>query len=69
MIDFLIWFWNAGELLMIIGVSIIIIGLIFYRKKREDTKRELGYEPRFSLEEGIKSYLPEIKRIYEEEVK
>jgi len=34
MIDFLIWFWNAGELLMIIGASIIIIGLIFYRKKK-----------------------------------
>ena len=36
MIDFLIWFWNAGELLMIIGVSIIIIGLIFYRNKKQE---------------------------------
>jgi len=35
----------------------------------EETKKELGYEPRFSLEEGIKSYIPEIKRIYKEEVK
>lgn len=35
----------------------------------EDTKKYLGYNPRYSLEEGIKSYLPEIKRIYEEEVK
>ncbi|NPA81667.1 MAG: ADP-glyceromanno-heptose 6-epimerase [Epsilonproteobacteria bacterium] len=35
----------------------------------EDTKKYLGYEPKFSLEEGIKAYLPEIKRIYEEEVK
>ena len=35
----------------------------------EDTKKYLNYEPRFSLEEGIKAYLPEIIRIYEEEVK
>ena len=35
----------------------------------EDTKKYLGYNPRFSLEEGIKAYLPEIKRIYEEEIK
>ncbi|WP_033915707.1 ADP-glyceromanno-heptose 6-epimerase [Campylobacter sputorum] len=34
----------------------------------ENTKKELKYEPLFSLEEGIKSYLPEIKRIYESEV-
>jgi len=33
----------------------------------EDTKKYLGYEPKFSLEEGIKAYLPEIKRIFEEE--
>jgi LPXTG-motif cell wall-anchored protein len=32
--DFLIWFWNAGELLMILGISIIFIGLIFYKKKK-----------------------------------
>ncbi len=35
----------------------------------EDTKKYLNYSPRFSLEEGIKAYLPEIKRIFEEEVK
>ena len=35
----------------------------------EETKKYLGYEPRFSLEEGIKEYIPEIKRIFEEEVK
>ncbi|WP_024789614.1 ADP-glyceromanno-heptose 6-epimerase [Lebetimonas sp. JH292] len=35
----------------------------------EDTKKYLDYNPRFSLEEGIKAYLPEIIRIYEEEVK
>lgn len=29
----------------------------------------LGYEPRFSLEDGIKAYLNEIKRIYQTEVK
>lgn len=33
-----------------------------------DTKRDLGYEPKFSLEDGIKDYIPEIKRIYESEV-
>jgi len=29
-----------------------------------DTKRYLGFEPQFSLEDGIKDYLPEIKRIF-----
>jgi len=34
-----------------------------------DTSREvLGYEPEWELEEGIKDYLPEIIRMYEEEV-
>ena len=33
----------------------------------EDTKKYLGYEPRFELEDGIKAYLPEIVRIYKEE--
>jgi ADP-L-glycero-D-manno-heptose 6-epimerase len=41
----------------------------FTQANIENTKKELGYEPRFSLEDGIKSYIPEIKRIYEEEVK
>lgn len=31
--------------------------------------QELGYEPRFSLEDGIKAYIPEIKRLFIEEVK
>jgi len=35
----------------------------------EDTKVFLGYEPRFSLENGIAAYIHEIKRIYETEVK
>ncbi len=29
----------------------------------------LGYEPAFEMEDGIKAYVPEIKRIYETEVK
>ena len=33
------------------------------------TCAELGYAPSVSLEEGIKAYVPEIKRIYESEVK
>lgn len=33
------------------------------------TKEALGYEPRFEMEDGIKSYVDEIKRMYEEEVK
>jgi LPXTG-motif cell wall-anchored protein len=32
--EFLIWFWNAGEFLMFLGISIIVIGLIFYKKKK-----------------------------------
>ena len=35
----------------------------------ESTKETLGYEPKFELEDGIEAYLPEIKRIYETEVK
>ncbi len=31
------------------------------------TKEHLGYEPRFSLEEGIRAYKDEIKRVYESE--
>ncbi|MEK6658493.1 MAG: ADP-glyceromanno-heptose 6-epimerase [Campylobacterota bacterium] len=33
------------------------------------TKEILGYEPRFEMEEGIKAYVGEIRRIYEQEVK
>ena len=32
------------------------------------TQKELGYKPRFSLEEGIAAYQEEIKRIFESEV-
>jgi ADP-L-glycero-D-manno-heptose 6-epimerase len=35
----------------------------------EETKAGLGYMPRFEMEDGIKAYVPEIKRIYEQEVK
>ncbi len=34
-----------------------------------DTKEFLGYEPKYELEDGIRSYIPEIKRLFEKEVK
>jgi len=34
----------------------------------EPTREFLGYEPEVTLEEGIRRYLPEIKRLFEEEV-
>lgn len=34
----------------------------------ESTRNFLGYDPRFSLEDGIKSYMKEIKRLFEQEV-
>ena len=33
----------------------------------EPTKAGLGYTPRFELEDGIKAYVPEIRRLFEEE--
>lgn len=33
------------------------------------TREVLGYEPAYEMEDGIKSYVSEIKRMYEEEVK
>lgn len=33
------------------------------------TKEGLGYEPAYEMEDGIKAYVNEIKRVYEEEVK
>ena len=33
------------------------------------TKDGLGFEPRYSFEEGIKAYVPEIKHLFETEVK
>ena len=35
----------------------------------ESTKEALGYEPAYEMEDGIKAYVSEIKRVYEEEVK
>ncbi len=34
----------------------------------EETKNNLGYEPKFTMEDGIKAYVPEIKRLYDTEV-
>jgi len=41
----------------------------FTQANIESTKENLGYEPRFEMEDGIKAYIPEIKRLFEEEVK
>ena len=32
------------------------------------TKANLNFEPNFSLEEGIKTYIPEIKRLHGEDI-
>jgi len=40
----------------------------FTQANIETTKENLGYEPKFSMEEGIKAYIPEIKRLFETEV-
>jgi ADP-L-glycero-D-manno-heptose 6-epimerase len=34
----------------------------------ESTKTILGYKPRFTFEEGIAAYVPEIKRLFEQEL-
>ncbi len=42
----------------------------FTQANVDSTKENLGYEPRFSMEEGgIKAYIPEIKRLFDTEVK
>ncbi|RLA77074.1 MAG: ADP-glyceromanno-heptose 6-epimerase [Epsilonproteobacteria bacterium] len=42
----------------------------FFTQANIDTTRDiLGYEPSFTLEDGIKAYIPEIKRLFETEVK
>ncbi|MDF1874419.1 ADP-glyceromanno-heptose 6-epimerase [Sulfurimonas sp. SAG-AH-194-I05] len=35
----------------------------------QTTREDLEYEPAYEMEDAIKAYVPEIKRIYEEEVK
>ena len=40
----------------------------FTQANIDTTKENLGYEPKFSMEEGIKAYIPEIKKLYEVEV-
>jgi ADP-L-glycero-D-manno-heptose 6-epimerase len=34
----------------------------------EDSLRDLDFKPRFELEDGIRAYIPEIKRLFENEV-
>ncbi len=41
----------------------------FTQANIESTKENLEYEPQFSMEDGIKSYVPEIKRLFNDEVK
>jgi len=41
----------------------------FTQANIETTQENLGYEPQVSMEEGIKAYIPEIKRLFETEVK
>lgn len=40
----------------------------FTQANIETTKENLGYEPKVSMEEGIKAYIPEIKRLFDTEV-
>ncbi|VAY87054.1 ADP-L-glycero-D-manno-heptose-6-epimerase [hydrothermal vent metagenome] len=37
----------------------------FTQANIKSTKEILGYEPRFKLEDGIKSYIPEIRKLYD----
>ena len=41
----------------------------FTQANIKTTQENLDYEPKFSMEEGIKAYIPDIKRLYETEVK
>jgi ADP-L-glycero-D-manno-heptose 6-epimerase len=39
----------------------------FTQANIESTKENLGYEPKYEMEDGIKAYIPEIKRLFLEE--
>ncbi|RXJ85273.1 ADP-glyceromanno-heptose 6-epimerase [Arcobacter sp. CECT 8985] len=41
----------------------------FTQANIDSTKQNLGYEPRYELEDGIKAYIDDIKRLFETEVK
>jgi len=41
----------------------------FTQANIETTKENLGYAPQYEMEEGIKAYIPEIKRLFKDEVK
>jgi len=41
----------------------------FTQANIETTKKNLGYEPKYSMEDGIIAYIPEIKRLFEQEIK
>ncbi len=41
----------------------------FTQANIDTTKENLGYEPKYEMEDGIKAYISDIKRLYEQEVK
>lgn len=41
----------------------------FTQANVDSTKENLGYEANYSMEEGIKEYIPEIKRLFKDELK
>ena len=41
----------------------------FTQANIDTTKQNLGYEPKYSMEDGIIAYIPEIKRLFEQEIK
>ena len=41
----------------------------FTQANIESTKENLGYEAKYEMEDGIKAYVSEIKRLFKEEVK
>ena len=40
----------------------------FTQANIDTTKENLAYEPKYSMEDGIKAYIPEIKRLFKEEI-